>query len=212
MQQYLFRGKRIDNGEWVTGNGIVIVDADYAAIPQTKDVTSKDYAIKLCKVIPETVGMWTGLKDKNGKDVYQGDIITHTRKSRPHSKSAKTTLVTCLVEWDSGYSKGPGKSNPSSFNREPGFAAYPVDRKAEGADWGYDWSEFHNCEIIGNCFDNPELVKTAVKDSVTNTMKDPNLAAANQTTEQATEQQNAQESASQDQAMEANAEEGGVEG
>lgn len=75
MREYLFRGKRIDNGEWVTGNGVVIVDEDYAAIPQTKDVTSKDYAIKLCKVIPETIGVYIGWLDSVGVNVFTGDQI-----------------------------------------------------------------------------------------------------------------------------------------
>ena len=70
-----FRGHRIDNGKIVFGNGIVIVDKDYVAIPQTKDVTAEDYAITLCKVQPSSAAQFTGLCDRAGKDIYSNDIL-----------------------------------------------------------------------------------------------------------------------------------------
>jgi hypothetical protein len=75
-----FRGKKIDTKEWVFGNGVVIVDSDYVAIPHTKDVTSTDYSIKLCKIIPNTLGQCTGIniRYKNNTPpqfIYEGDIV-----------------------------------------------------------------------------------------------------------------------------------------
>lgn len=142
MREILFRGKRIDNGEWVEGSFLLDGEAhrplgkdhlpfsNSYIVPETDleniDTVFSDGSYYLrtegYHVIPETVGQFTGLTDKNGKKIFEGDII----------------------EWD---------------ELEWG------DKHRELVEWDYnlfairkdDWGEW--CEVIGNIHDNPELLE-----------------------------------------------------
>lgn len=135
MRTIKFRGKDIETGEWIYGHFFQRL-GHYPAIvePRPRDGKVMYYEIA---VEDNTVGQFTGLLDKNGKEIYEGDIIIE--KLRRARKDGER-LVICFdgFEWQ-------GKNVYGSTTSLSLLSTY------------------HTIKVIGNIHDNPELLKGGEK-------------------------------------------------
>lgn len=94
MREIIFKAKRLDNGEWVEGSLISFADGGRAILPSKSAALYKKGAslfstVNCLEVDPSTVCQYTGLTDKNGKKIFEGDNVYD-----PHENSIYT------VEWN----------------------------------------------------------------------------------------------------------------
>ena len=140
MRDILFRGKRTDTSEWVEGNLVLI--KNYEEQPYQCFIISQlsylEYGEfdEMYQVFPETVGQFAGLTDKNGKKIFEGDIVKYKANATYLGK-----FLECI---------GQVKCNKKT-------ASYAVSAKDNIGAKYYDYFPI-KCEVIGNIHDNPELL------------------------------------------------------
>lgn len=135
MRDILYRGMRRDNGEWIEG----------AAVKEPR-IFGKSWIVEVINenivnwhvIYPGTLGRFTGLTDKNGKKIFEDDVVK-TKYGR-----------LCVVVWFSsrahcGWDLKPVDTVDNIVHRKP-----PTE---------YDLWEDKNLEVVGNIHDNPEFAE-----------------------------------------------------
>lgn len=143
MREIKFRGKRLDNGEWIYGSLLVSHFKDDKKERYFITQFSGNYTFEH-EVDPNTVGQFTGLRDKNGRDIWEGDIF----------KEDGSGIVRSVFREPGGLAF---EDNPVSFGYDHRAPVYPYSSIAEMQ--SVSWLS-QCCEVIGNIHDDPELLKT----------------------------------------------------
>ncbi|MFR1269419.1 MAG: YopX family protein [[Eubacterium] siraeum] len=128
MRERLFRGKRVDNGEWIVG-GLLQDDDGKTYIVGYEHRGGIDGMIDaeliLWEVIPETVGQYVELPDKNGEKIFEGDIVRDTEDFDVGKIFFDTYTAMFVIGFETTIA---------------------------------DFNDGYSLEVIGNIYDNPELV------------------------------------------------------
>ena len=143
MREIKFRGKTTD-GRWIEGvpikNGFGKLVFMCAAVTDNLSCPMEKIHKFCIEVIPETVTQYLGLRDKNGTEIYDGDYIRYSRRT---INGSVFTHVCRVFQHESGTWRIEGyhEDNPSYETKGTVYEVHKV------------------CEVIGNIYENPELVK-----------------------------------------------------
>ena len=131
MREILFKAKRVNNGEWV--EGCLVIDHSRSNLFEYRMQPVESGVLYAPPINPETLCQFTGLRDKNGKRIWESDVVCLVYDGEEHIYQ---------IVWD---------------NSE-------LDFKATNGEENYGTNfEYLLCceeiEVIGNIFDNPELLQ-----------------------------------------------------
>ena len=129
MRTIKFRGKSIDGKEWLYGDLVSSADKKRFAI-----LVNNKESYDECEVAPETIGQFSGLYDCNKKEIYEGDILKWSNGRSYVVKFWEGMFYASVEECNDGFLGG-----------------FPLHALTDYED--------RRCEIVGNIYDNPELLK-----------------------------------------------------
>lgn len=137
----LFRGKRLDNGEWVEGylSQHTMVDCNGARLAYViEPVPKKLWVVESFEVDPATVGEYCGQKDKNGKRIFEGDMLR--------------------IEWHAPCRETVYEYHEVVYSKGGFFTKYKGSLRGQVGNYVSPNVNFR-CEAVGTVFDNPELLE-----------------------------------------------------
>lgn len=142
MREILFKGKRIDNDEWVAG----LPSYDMNGNLEEMEVYRGFCYCDTFEVDPETVCQYTGLTDKNGRKIFEGDIITYQHDNDdcpfPNKDTKRRVGRVYFQEFRSCFAVAEGRNGSDMINQD-------LFKYVQNG---------NRVEVIGNIFDNPELL------------------------------------------------------
>ena len=133
-REILFRGKRVDNGNWIEGYFVLL--AINEGLKHAIYTGADEGRFILFEVIPDTVGQFTGLCDKNGNKIFEGDIVRFYDKD---------WIASGIATVD--FEKGRWKINGHYTTKLSSIVWLDLYRT------GFEY------EVIDNIYDNPELLE-----------------------------------------------------
>lgn len=151
MREILFRAKSINrnkgyhrtkykNGDWVYGLLTKLYDEQFKNLPAEM---TNEYGVSGIEIDHNTIGQYTGLTDKNGKKIFEGDIVKEEYEVFVSARAKEKRVKIGYVEYESN-------------SLCCGYYAYFWNDKEK---WRGNFAIHCGCEVIGNIHDNPELLK-----------------------------------------------------